>query len=117
MQKFNKTISLPAKALAAAGYHNRARFFWLLVTVSILSLSVYIYAISTTARNIALQQVLEKQTAKVSASLDSLEFAYIELKNNITIELARDYGFQETKPPLYVSRLRTTALSFNTQRP
>ena len=106
-----------AKTISYSTYHNRAYFFWILVTVSILSLSVYIYAINTTARNVALQQVLEKQMAKVSASLDPLEFAYIELKNNITIELAHDYGFRETKSPLYVSRLRATTLSFNTQHP
>ncbi|KKT14688.1 MAG: hypothetical protein UW76_C0027G0004 [Parcubacteria group bacterium GW2011_GWF2_44_8b] len=48
------------------------------------------------------------------AGLDSLEFAFVELKNNITIELAQDYGFKEVKTPLYVSRARPTSLSFNT---
>jgi hypothetical protein len=95
-------------------YDHRARFFWVLVAISILSLCAYIYAISATARNIALRQDLERQIAKVSANLNSLEFAYIELKNNITLELAYHYGFREVKNPLYVSRTRTAALSFNT---
>lgn len=114
MQKFNKTISLPAKALASAGYHSRVRFFWVLVAISILSLSVYVYAINTIARNIATRQDLEGQIVKMRAGLDSLEFAFIELKNNITIELAYDYGFKEVKTPLYVSRARPASLSFNT---
>lgn len=108
-----KTISISTYI----GYNNRVRFFWILTAVSLLSLFVYIYAINATARNIALRQNLERQIAKTSANLDSLEFAYVALKNNVTIELAYQYGFQEVKNPLYVSRTRTTSLSFNTQRP
>ena len=106
MQKFNKTISLD----------NRVRFFWTLVTVSVLSLAIYIYAINATARNIVVRQSLERQIAGTSASLDSLEFAYIELKNNITIELAYLYGFSEVRNPLYISRTNRASLSFNTLR-
>jgi hypothetical protein len=95
-------------------YDNRARFFWVLVALSVLLLLVYIYAINTTARNIAVRQDLERQIAQVSASLDPLEFAYIELQNNVTMELAYEYGFKETQSPLYVSRARAGALSFNT---
>ena len=95
-------------------YDHRVRFFWTLTIISLLALSAYIYAISATARNIALRQDLERQVASVSASLDSLEFAYIELKNNVTIELAYEYGFREAQSPLYVSRTRSAALSFNT---
>ena len=95
-------------------YDHRVRFFWILMTISVLSLFVYIYAINVTARNVALRQNLERQTAGVSANLDSLEFAYIELKNNITIELAYQRGFREIKNPLYVSRAGTASLSFNT---
>jgi len=104
MSKKTKTIS----------YHNRVRFFWSLVAISILSLGVYVYAINTIARNVASRQDLEKQIVKMRAGLDSLEFAFVELKNNITIELAQDYGFKEVKTPLYVSRARPTSLSFNT---
>lgn len=102
----NKTIII--------SYHNRVRFFWVLVAISILSLGVYVYAINTIARNVASRQNLERQLVKTSAGLDALEFAYIELKNNITIELAHDYGFQEVRSPLYVSRARSLSLSFNT---
>lgn len=114
MQKFNKTISLPAKALALVGYDNRVRLFWTLVTVSLLSLFVYIYAINATARHIADRQNRERQITKISADLNSLEFAYIELKNNVTLELAYEYGFREAKSPLFVSRARPVSLTINT---
>jgi len=94
-------------------YDTRVRFFWTLVTFSIISLCVYMYAISATARNIAVRQGLERQIAHISTSLDSLEFTYIGLKNNVTLELAYQHGFREVKNPLYVSR-RLTSLSFNT---
>ena len=103
-----------SKKTKIISYHNRVRFFWVLVAISILSLCVYVYAINTIARNIASRQNLERQIVKTGAGLDSLEFAYIELKNSITLELALDYGFREVKSPLYVSRVRPTSLSFNT---
>ncbi len=95
-------------------YHSRVRFFWILVAISIVSLGVYVYAVNTIARNVAIRQDLERQIGKTTAGLDSLEFAYIELKNNITIELAHYYGFQEVRSPLYVSRAPSLSLSLNT---
>ncbi|MDO8590188.1 MAG: hypothetical protein Q7R69_02855 [bacterium] len=95
-------------------YDHRARVFWILVAISILSLFAYIYAIHATARNIATRQNLERQMAKISANLGSLEFDYIELKNNVSLELAYQHGFREAKKPLYVSRTSVTSLSFNT---
>lgn len=95
-------------------YDNRARLFWVMTTISVLSLFVYIYSINNIARNIAVRQTLEKQITHISTNLDSLEFAYIELKNNVTLELAYHHGFKEIKDPLYVSRDHGTALSFNT---
>lgn len=97
-----------------AGYNYRTHFFWIMVAVSIFSLFIYIYAINATTRNIALRETLERQIATMSTSLDSLEFTYIELKNNITIELAHNQGFREVNNPLYVSRAPKASLSFNT---
>lgn len=95
-------------------YDNRAHVFWTLATISILSLFIYILAISTTTRNIVIRQNLERQIIETSAKLDSLEFIYIGLKNDVTVELAHSYGFQEVRNPLYVSRTPATSLSFNT---
>lgn len=95
-------------------YDPRVYFFWTLVTISVLSLFIYIYAINTTARNIALSQDLERQMANISVNFNSLEFAYIELRNNVTLELAYQHGFQEAQSPLYVSRNSSQSLSFNT---
>lgn len=95
-------------------YEHQVRFFWILVVISVLSLFVYIYAINATARHVALRQGLERRMTDASARLDALEFAYIALKSNITIELAHQYGFREVKNPLYISRARPVSLSLNT---
>jgi hypothetical protein len=109
MNSIAKVISINAHA----GYERRVRLFWILVSVSMLSFLVYIYAINATSRNIARGDDLERQLAEMSADINTLEFSYIELKNDITLELARDYGFKEARTPLYVSRTRDT-LSLNT---
>ena len=95
-------------------YDKRVYFFWTLVAISITALFIYIYAINATARNIAVTQEIERRLAKTSATFDALEFAYIELRNNVTMELAYQQGFQEVRSPLYVSRSRPASLSFNT---
>jgi len=95
-------------------YDQRVRLFWGLVAISIISLSVYIYAVNAIARNIAIKQDYEREMARISSDFNSLEFAYIELRNNVTMELAYQQGFQEVKSPLYVSRAYSPSLSFNT---
>ena len=97
-------------------YDNRARLFWIMAIISVLSLFVYVYGINATARSIVIRQDLEKQVNTVSTDLDSLEFTYIKLKNDITMDLAYHYGLKEVKNPLYISRTNRASLSFNTLR-
>lgn len=96
------------------GENLRGRIFIILVLISLASFIIYIYAIQTTTRNVARGQEAERMIAKMTTDLDSLEFAYIEVKNNVTIELANTYGFREVNNPLVVSRASSASLSFNT---
>jgi len=100
-------------AYRQAGYENRLRIFWVLVTISIVSLVAYMYAINITARNITHRASLEREIADISTGLDALEFEFIELRNNVTLELAYEKGFKEEKSPLFVSRSKAASLSFN----
>jgi hypothetical protein len=97
-------------------YDSRLHFFWVLVGVSMFSLALYVYAINGTTRNIAKRQALEHQIDLTAVKLETLEFAYIELRNAITMELAYQYGFREAKNPLYVSRSAAPALSYSATR-
>ncbi|MFZ2484846.1 MAG: hypothetical protein WAX80_02815 [Minisyncoccia bacterium] len=98
----------------AISHDSRVRIFWALLSLSIIFFFVYIYAINMTTRNIVARQNLERQIAEVSGKLSSLEFVFIGLKNDVTVELAHRYGFQEVRNPLYVSRTPKASLSFNT---
>ena len=113
----NRTIPLPftygsKRESAVSDY--RVQAFWGLATISLVSLVAYIYAINITARNIAERQNLEKGIADISSKLDSLEFSYVEARNNVTLEMAYARGFKEEKSPLFVSRDNRASLTFNT---
>lgn len=114
--KFNESqMALPfgegrARAIT---WEDRQRYFVYVVSVAMLALGVYVYAINAAAHNIALRQNLEQQVAETELRLSTLEFAAIELKNAITIETAREYGFAEVKEPLYVSRNSADSLTLN----
>jgi len=102
--------------LKTISYESRVQFFWVLTGISVLSLFVYIYAVASTAKNIALSENLEEKITSVLSELEPLEFTYIELKNSVTLELANSLGFKEIKNPLYISRNEAPSLSFNTVR-
>lgn len=114
---FNQNqLSLPLgeRRLRSASFEDRERAFWFLVSVSICSLFIYIYAINATAHHIAVREHLERGVAEVEARLSALEFSAIALRNEITLEIAQVHGFAEVKTPLYVSREAAPALTLNT---
>ena len=98
----------------AISYESRTRFFWSLITLSAFSLLAYVYAINATAHHIAVREHLEEKVAHIESELGALEFAYIDLRNNVSIETARELGFKEVREPLYVSRKTDSALTLNT---
>ena len=111
-------LSLPfgEKGGRAISYEDKSKAFWLLVSISLLSLSFYVYAVNATAHHIAIRQNLEREVASLTAEIGTLEFASIGLRNAITMEKAAELGFSEVRRPLYVSRTPNTALTLNTER-
>lgn len=97
-------------------YEDKKKAFWSLVSLSLLALSFYIYAINATAHHIAVRENLEREVSELRAELGVLEFASISLKNAVTMERAVELGFQEAKRPLFVSRAPNTSLTLNTAR-
>lgn len=97
----------------ALSYENRVRAFWTMAALCLGLLFVYILSINATARNVADKQHWGREIAAINSELESLEFSYIALKNDITLELAHEYGFREVGNPIYVSRAANTSLSFN----
>ncbi len=58
---------------------------------------------------------LEREAAELTGELATLEFQYISLQGDVTLARAAEYGFEEVKEPLYVSKTSGNSLSFNTQ--
>lgn len=111
-------LALPFGEVRASlfSYENRQRIFWSLASVCLLSLGLYIYAVNATAHNVAMRVALENEATSLNADLATLEFRYISLKNDVTLDTARAYGFSEVREPLYVSRTsEANSLSFNSQ--
>jgi hypothetical protein len=98
----------------AISYEARAKVFWTLILIVVITLGLYIYSVSTTIRNTAARQILETKVSHLNADLGLLEFAYIEKRNEVSLELAYEYGFIEARNPIYVSRTPGSALTMNT---
>lgn len=94
---------------------NRVSIFWILLTIFTLSFVAYIYGINALSRSVALRQSLERESMMLASDLATLEFEYISLKNKITIDLAKERGFDEVSKPLYIAKAKTVpTLSLNT---
>ena len=85
----------------------------MLIAVMVASASLYFYALSATVRNTVARQGLELATADLSNKESTLEYAYINLKNNINLEVAYAEGYQDISAPIYISRAKTTSLTMN----
>lgn len=102
------------KKAATLSYETRARLFYGLVAVSVVSLVVYISAVNLTVHNTAARQALETQVSVLSTRLSELEFNAIALKNNVSLDVAIAHGFEEVKTPSFITRTAGRPLSFNT---
>lgn len=101
----------------AISLDDRSKAFWFLAGACLFSLVVYIYAVNATAHHVAERASLEEKSAELNADLATLEFQYIAMTSNVTLDVAKSYGFTEVEKPLYVSRDKEESLSFNTERP
>lgn len=104
-------------ATRAISYDDRAKLFWFLAGAFLFALATYMYAVNATAHHVAERAALEREAANLSAEIATLEFQAIAMKNDISIEVARAYGFVEVEKPLYVSADKADSLSFNPKRP
>ncbi len=119
-QKFNyNQLTLPLSEVrdraAALSIDHRAKAFWFLASTCMLSFVLYVYAVNATAHNVAMRASLEREAAELTGELATLEFQYISLQGDVTLARAAEYGFEEVKEPLYVSKTSGNSLSFNTQ--
>jgi hypothetical protein len=94
-------------------YDARQRAFWVLATISLLSIVIYIGAIEMTVHNTVTRQTLQNQSTDLSTVVSEMEFQDIALKNNVNLDLAYAHGFKDVTAPIYISRSVAASLSMN----
>lgn len=101
-----KTISL----------ETRVRAFWTLVFISLASIFLYSFSVLTTVHNTVARQDLEAQVLNISTKLGEMEFEYIGLTNQVSLQVAYAKGYKDVVSPIYISRSNDGVLSMNTPR-
>ncbi len=94
-------------------YDTRVRTFWTLALILVACLVVYIWAVRATISNTIARANLESITANFGAQVGEMEFTFIGLQNNVSLQLAYDRGFQNVVTPIYISRSVSRSLSMN----
>ena len=83
---------------------DRGNIFWSLTAGLVVVLGLYLYFLSNTVHTAFLRQQTEKSIAALEESAGNLESNCLNLKNAVTIELARAKGFKEIVATQYISR-------------
>lgn len=98
----------------ALSFDTRVRTFWTLTFFSIISLVLYIYGVNATVHNTVARARLEGEVSTISTHIGEMEFAYIGLKNKVSLQVAYARGYSDVTEPTYVSRASARSLSMNT---
>lgn len=78
--------------------------FWTLAGMSVSAILLYAYFLNATVSNIVERKQLQKDIAVYNTKISELEFTYIQQQNKITLEKAKQIGFQEPDNPRYVRK-------------
>ena len=76
---------------------------WSLFSVFVLLFVSYGFLVSSSMANAVQRQDLSKQNATLNSEINSKEFAYLEAKNSITMELAEKEGFVAVNNQKFIS--------------
>ena len=73
--------------------HREKKIFWGLFSMFVFLLLFYGFLVNHTIINAVHQNQLEKDITALNSEVNSMDFQYLEMKNNITHELAVSKGF------------------------
>jgi len=91
--------------------YSRKIWFWGLLSVLFVLIVLYGYFVNTTILHIVERKSLEKEASFVSASIAEFEADYLEIKRDITPELAYELGFMEAESVKFASHGETNGLA------
>lgn len=73
--------------------YTEKKFFWLLFSVSVLFVISYGFLLDSTMMKAVSKQRMEKEMVSLGSEVNSLEFQYLNVKNSVTLDLAKSKGF------------------------
>lgn len=73
--------------------YREKKIFWTLFSVFVFFLISYGVLVNAAILHAVAQQNMEKEIASLSTEVNSMEFQYLGMKNNITMSLAKSLGF------------------------
>ena len=76
---------------------------WSLFSVFVLLLVSYGFFVSSSMSNAVERQNISKENITLNSEINSMEFAYLEAKNSITMDLALKEGFIAVNNQKFVS--------------
>jgi hypothetical protein len=107
-----KALSLPSKYLL-----NTKILFFVFAALLVATFGFYVYLVNATIMNVVAREKVESTISELSTTIGDLEFKYISLKNNITLDLAREKGFTDASPTAFLARNEAApALSYGSTR-
>jgi hypothetical protein len=87
-----------------------------LIGLILLGIVLYAYFLNQTIINSIYVEKSEKQLSDLNVTVGELEAEYFKAKNNVTLYLAKDLGFADAGPQLYISRKKEAqTLSFKNE--
>lgn len=77
-------------------YSYRKAVFWFLVALSLSAFIWYGYAISNAVWNTVRRQEIEENLSALRSKVGDLQARAISMRGDITLQLAKELGFEET---------------------
>lgn len=77
---------------------------WALIFTVCLMLSLYSYFLNGAVQAAVHRSSFEEEAALLTSEVSELEFAYVTLRNEVTLETARSFGFMSSEDITYISK-------------
>ena len=95
--------------------YREKKIFWTLFSVFVFFLIAYGVLVNKAIMNAVAQQNLQQDLASLNSNVDGLDFQYLNMENNITIDTATADGFVAVAAEKFavIGDARANALSVN----
>jgi len=86
---------MTVKNLTVTTVYPYQKFFWLLSYTLLALLALYLYFVSTIIFSVVKAENLRTELGALQSSVNELESSYVSLSGGVTIDFARELGYQD----------------------